>query len=52
MSSKYQASESYSDIPDEALSAELLEARTNRDVVSEWENVMKGLAYIIIFPES
>ena len=35
VSSKYQASESSSDIPDETLSAELLEARTNRDVVSE-----------------
>lgn len=33
--SKYQASESSSDIPDETLSAELLEARTNRDVVRE-----------------
>lgn len=35
VSSKYQASESSSDIPDETLSAELLEARTNRDVVRE-----------------
>ncbi|XP_078366164.1 epidermal growth factor receptor kinase substrate 8-like isoform X2 [Oculina patagonica] len=32
VSSRYQASESSSDIPDETLSAELLEARTNRDV--------------------
>ena len=31
--SKYQASESSSDIPDESLSAEILEGRTNRDVV-------------------
>lgn len=35
VSSKYQASESSSDIPDETLSAELLEARTNRDVVRD-----------------
>lgn len=33
LSSKYQASESSSDIPDESLSAEILEGRTNRDVV-------------------
>lgn len=33
VSSKYQASDSSSDIPDETLSAELLEGRTNRDVV-------------------
>lgn len=37
VSSRYQASESSSDIPDETLSAELLEARTNRDVVREAE---------------
>lgn len=37
VSSRYQASESFSDIPDETLSAELLEARTNRDVVRESE---------------
>ena len=35
VSSKYLASESSSDIPDETLSAELLVARTNRDVVCE-----------------
>ena len=35
VTSKYLASESSSDIPDETLSAELLEAQTNRDVVSE-----------------
>ena len=33
VASKYQASESTSDIPDESLSAEILEGRTNRDVV-------------------
>ena len=33
VTSKYQASESSSDIPDESLSAEILEGRTNRDVV-------------------
>lgn len=33
VTSRYQASESSSDIPDETLSAEILEARTNRDVV-------------------
>lgn len=32
VTSKYQASESSSDIPDESLSAEILEGRTNRDV--------------------
>ncbi|PFX30566.1 Epidermal growth factor receptor kinase substrate 8 [Stylophora pistillata] len=32
VSSRYQAGESSSDIPDETMSAELLEARTNRDV--------------------
>lgn len=32
ITSRYQASES-SDIPDDTLSAEILEARTNRDVV-------------------
>lgn len=32
VSSRYQAGETSSDVPDETLSAELLEARTNRDV--------------------
>ena len=36
VASKYQASESTSDIPDESLSAEILEGRTNRDVVGCW----------------
>lgn len=47
--SKYQASESSSDIPDETLSAELLEARTNRDVVRErkWDEELVS-PYIIL----
>lgn len=35
VSSRYQAGETSSDVPDETLSAELLEARTNRDVVRD-----------------
>jgi len=37
VTSKYQAWESSSDIPDESLSAEILEGRTNRDVVRQWD---------------